>query len=271
MKIKFVGHSGAFAPIEKGNSNMLFISDSGKMLAFDMGTTWPYIYRDEWKADFKDIDALYISHLHSDHAAIEQFAFSRFFMPKKDNNGTIIKPKLFMVKSLMKEAWETTWKGGLESLQGKIMNLTDYFECCPVSDNKSFIWEGYSFTPIQTVHVRSGYIIKHSYGLGIRKLPEKITGGTTRLVDESTYDCYVTSDTMFDPQLAEFYKKSKIIFSDCEVSPFRSHVHPNYDDLKTLVPEYKKKMWLYHYNNEAPTWVEDGFAGFVKKGQEFVF
>lgn len=257
MKIKFIGCGGAFAPLSIGNSNMMITSDSGKIMIFDMGQTFPYIFRDEWNLDFRDIDAVYLSHLHSDHACIEQFAFSRYFLPKKSEAGNV-KPKLFMIRDMMREGWETVFRGGLESLSGKVMNITDYFECKPVSTNKSFIWEGHAFTPVQTVHIRSGYMIKHSYGLVIKKDPK-----------QKKYDAYITSDTMFDRQLVEYYNESKIVFSDCETSDFRSNVHPNYADLVTLPIECKNKMWLYHYSKEIPTYKEDGFSGFVKKGQEF--
>lgn len=32
MKLKFLGIGGAFAPISKGNSNMMLTSDSGKIV-----------------------------------------------------------------------------------------------------------------------------------------------------------------------------------------------------------------------------------------------
>ena len=102
MQIKFVGVGNAFSQISVGNSNMLITSDSGKIMAFDMGQTFPYIVRDEWGLDFRDIDAVYLSHLHADHASIEQFAFSRYFIPKKDKE-MVVKPKLYMIRDLMRK------------------------------------------------------------------------------------------------------------------------------------------------------------------------
>lgn len=266
MKLTFLGRGGAFAPIELGNSNMMFTSDSGKRLMFDFGTTAPYIYRDEMKMDFKDIDAVYITHQHGDHiGGLELLAFSRFFIPLKDSAMNIIRPKLYCMRALMRDLWDHSLRGGLESLQGKIMSLTDYFDCHPISENKHFDWEGYRFTPIQTVHVRSGYIIKHSYGLGVAKLLPN--GKNTN----AYYDAYITADTQFDTALIEYYKKAKIIFNDCETTPFKSHVHPNYVDLKTLPEDIRNKMWLYHYGQKVDSFKEDGFAGFVEKGQVFEF
>lgn len=262
MKLKFLGVGGAFAPISKGNSNMLFTSDSGKRLLLDFGTTGPYILRDELGIDVRDIDGVYISHIHSDHAGgLEFLAFSRFFQPKKDENGNNVRPKLFCVPELMHELWETSLKGGLECLEGRLMNLTDYFECIPANVDDSFVWEGYRFNPVQTVHITSGYKLKNSYGLAIKKCDSM-----------SMYDVFITTDTQYCPScLYEFYNRSKLIFHDCETLPTKSNVHPHYDDLNTLSDNIKNRMWLYHYADKIPSCKKDGFLGFVEKGQEFNF
>lgn len=259
MKLKFLGVGGAFAPISKGNSNMMFTADNGERMMLDFGTTAPYIYRDELGLNFHDIDAVYISHSHSDHVGgLEMLAFSRYFIPKKDSKGNIIRPKLYCVPELMNELWENTLKGGLESIEGKVMNLTDYFDCRPVSINSWFSWGRYMFVPVQTIHVMSGYKFKHSYGLmiGDPKTRKKI---------------FITTDTQYAPyQLNKFYDDADIIFHDCEtLQGFKSHVHAHYDDLNQLDKRIKSKIWLYHYGDKIETVKDDGFAGFVDKGQEF--
>ncbi len=267
LKLQFLGVGGAFAPIAKGNSNMMLTSESGKRLMIDFGTTAPYIYRDEFKLDFADIDALWISHLHADHiGGLEMLAFARYFIPKRDASGQIIKIKLFMVPELMRELWETSLKGGLESVEGKVMNLTDYFECIPVPANGQFGWQGYIFQPVQTIHVMSGYQFKNSYGLifceNQRADVPSFAGGP--------HKTFVTTDTQFAPyQLTHFYSHADIIFHDCETLAYKSHVHAHYEDLRSLPKATKKKMWLYHYGEKQTTVKEDGFAGFVEKGQVF--
>lgn len=271
MKLKFLGVGGAFAPIAKGNSNMMLTADNGKRMLIDFGATAPYIYRDEFKLDFREIDALWISHLHADHiGGLEMLAFARYFMPKKDEQGNIIKMKLFMVPELMRELWETSLKGGLESVEGKVMNLTDYFECIPVPANSTFTWEGYLFQPVQTIHVMSGYQFKHSYGLIFQP---KVFSDMVKISQlDLAHDgkiTFITTDTQYAPyQLNEFYRQATQIFHDTETLPFKSHVHAHYDDLKGLSDSAKKKMWLYHYAEKRDA-AADGFAGFVDKGQEF--
>jgi ribonuclease BN (tRNA processing enzyme) len=257
MRIKFLGRGGAFAPMNIGNSNMMITSDQNHRFMLDFGTTAPYIYRDEWKMDFADIDAVWISHLHADHCSLEMLAFHRYFLPKRNSAGERVVPNLYMSQSLMEMMWENTLSGGLKSLQGKIMTLTDYFDCHPVAANGSFVWDSIKFTPIQTIHIRSGYIIMDSYGL-LMELPNgKVI--------------YQTSDTQFDLGLMPFYQKADVIFHDCETGSHKSVVHAHYSDLKTLPADIRKKMWLYHYNLSEVNYKRDGFAGFVEKGQEFEF
>lgn len=257
MKIKFLGTGGAFAPLSVGNSNMLLTSESGKRLIFDVGTTAPYILRDEWGVDFREIDGIYISHTHSDHAGgLEQFAFSRYFLPAER------KPKLYANSGVMKELWEKTLFGGLSRLEGKMMNLTDYFECISIEEGKSFDWEGWNFETVKTLHIDSGYDKMFSYGLYATKHGN----------EEFDYipSFFISSDSKFNPEFERRYLSSDIIFQECETLPTPSKVHTHYNELDyNLTLDIKEKMWLYHYSNQISTYEEDGFAGFVSKGQEF--
>ncbi len=252
MKIKFLGIGGGLSFISSGNTNMLFEED-GKFMAFDLGRTAPDILVEQLGFDLGDLDALYITHEHSDHVGgVELLAFYRYFYPNK--TGKTVRPKLFISSNLIQPLWDNTLKGGLDCHHGKIMSLTDYFECFPIRKSKSFEWQGIKFTPVQTTHVNAGMYIKHSYGLLIEN-PK--TGKTT----------FITGDSCFSPDtLNFFYEKADYIFQDCENSPKRSRVHAHLLDLETLAPEIKRKMYLCHHTTpvEAPS-----FAGFVEKFQEF--
>jgi ribonuclease BN (tRNA processing enzyme) len=255
ITITVVGHGGAFAPISVGNSNFLLTSENGKKMMIDFGATAPYILRDEMDMDLHDIDALYLTHIHSDHCGgLEFLAFYRYFVPP------ISKPKLFMVDSLFSELWDHTLKGGLESVQGQVVGLRDYFDCSPIRKNKSFVWENCKFTPIQTIHVVSGFLIKYSYGLMIETTKQKT---------------FISGDTQYAPScLASSYARADLILHDCDSFQYpKGHsihaVHAHYNDLKNLPVEIRNKMWLYHYSQKIDTYQEDGFAGFATKGQEF--
>jgi len=261
MKLQFVGAGSAFN-YKDGQSNVLVHADSGKKLLIDCGTMcWGFM--NKLDLGVNDIDALYVTHLHADHiGGIEELAFCTYFNP------TIDRPKLYANSNVMPELWEQCLRGGLESIQGKVVTLTEYFDCHPVPNNDSFSWEGITFTPVQSVHIMAGYYIKYSYGLMIREIK------MTRDEDTITVDdpmVFFTADTQFCPkQIQDFYNAADLIFQDCETAPYYSGVHAHYDDLKGLDDETKKKMCLYHYQpdpEQKPE--EDGFMGFAQAGEVF--
>ncbi len=253
MKLQFLGVGGAFAPISIGNSNLLLTSDAGKRLLIDFGTTGPYILRDELQIPFTDIDGIYVSHCHSDHiGGLEQFAFSRYFLPSADKT----RPKLFGVPEIFDEMWNRSLRGGLDSVQGKMMTLTDYFDCQPMTHG-TFEWEGYVFEAVPTVHIVSGYTIKHSYGLFF-----KPAYGPGKSV-------FFTTDTMFAPDLlSRYYAKADLILHDCETLPFRSGVHAHIKDLITLPAPVRRILHPYHHSDPDHP-LGGHFAGFARKGQIF--
>lgn len=237
-KIKFVGCGSAFTSPEYYQSNALIVAESGKKMLIDCGSDVRFALQ-ECSLNYKDIDAVYISHLHADHVGgMEWLAFCRFFDPSCD------RAQLFCNDCLMEELWEHSLRGGLESLQGKVANLTEYFDCLPIASNGVFEWEGICFVPVQTVHVISGYKIQYGYGLLIQRKPK------SELEKLENDRIFFTTDTQFCPyQINEFYRQANIVFHDCETSPFKSNVHAHCDDLKTLPKDEKKKMWLYNKRN----------------------
>jgi hypothetical protein len=71
--------------------------------------------------------------------------------------------------------------------------------------------------------------------------------------------------------MQEFYDRADLIFHDCETSKFPTPVHAHYNDLVKLPSQIKNKMWLYGYQpGPLPEDViQQGFLGFVKRGQTF--
>lgn len=227
---------------------MLITSDTGKTMLVDFGTTAPYLLRDEYKIDFRTIDSIYISHPHADHAGgLEFFAFSRYFMPLIVNGNQKVKPNLIIPYEIEHTLWENTLKGGMGFLEEKNRTLHDYFNVFPITGG--FAWNELECELIQTPHVMD------SYGVFIKTPKNKVL---------------ITTDTKFNPKgFDKYYNESTVIFHDTETLQSKSGVHAHYTELSTLDPKIKKKIHMYHYGDEIPTWKEDGFAGFVKKGQEF--
>lgn len=253
MKIKFLGVGSQFSTMEYYHSNMLITSQSGKKMLLDCGSDAKFSLS-ECRIAPNDIDAVYISHLHSDHiGGMEWMAVSTYFAKNRKM------PKLFAEKGLMKELWDYSLKGGLECIQGRCLKLSDYFDCSPAQEDGVFRWEGIGFTLKKMPHINSICRNHYSYGLLIENAV------TNKL------SVFITTDTQFQPDiLKETSRRASLIFHDCETTRFKTTVHAHYDELRTLPPEIKRKIWLYHYQPNPPYIPEkDGFMGFVRKGQEF--
>lgn len=255
MEITFAGVGSAFTDQRYYQSNMAITGCTGKRLLIDCGGDARFSFGELGATNANIIDwcdGVYISHLHADHiGGLEWLGFCTYFNPKP------IKPKLFIVDTLVDDLWDSL-KGGMRSHEGKVMRLETFFDVHAIPINSSFIWDGVRFTPVQTVHIMDGMRIVPSYGLLIHGSSD----------DRPTF---LTTDTQFCPrQIEKFYDMSDLIFHDCETYPFRSGVHAHYDDLKILPESTKAKMWLYHYGPDPKQDPEaDGFRGFIKKGQTF--
>ena len=251
MKLQFAGVGGAFAGMNQWQSNMV-VKDGDRCLLIDCGTDIRHSIR-EIGLSYRDIDAVYITHLHADHCGgLEWFGFISYFDPDKP------KPKLFIYEGLVSLLWQTLY-AGMSILHNKEMALKDFFDVRPIPDFGSFEYGSAKFTIHPTPHITIAgqHGVKHThamfvYGLSIQtNIITHITGDTKEVISEN------------------LHKKSDVIFHDCEVGGYNSNVHAPYEQLLKLPLEVRNKIWLYHYNPTELDPVEDGFAGFVTKGQEF--
>lgn len=250
-KITFLGSASAFYDDPDNYQSNILIEKNGKRLLLDCGSDIRFSIRN---ADLKmtDIDAVYISHIHADHVGgLECLGFIKKFTPGQH------KPLLFASSMVIKDLWSKSLSGGMGSIQGEVADLSTFFNVKKVKANGHFIWEGITFSIVQTIHIMDGYMFVPSFGLMFEIDGTKI---------------FWTSDTQHCPnQIMDFYDKVDLIFQDCETS-FKSGVHAHYDDLLTLPLHIRNKMWLYHYNKgKTQNAIADGFKGFVECKQEFVF
>ena len=225
---------------------------------------------------YGQLDTWYISHPHADHiGGVEGVALSTFFNPfyvaakqkwieagndVMENSSTIpnaAKPNLCGDKTVLDELWRAS-APGLETLQG-VMNvkMSTYFNVKYMENNTKYrIKDGdrtWTYYTVVSTHVVSGAKMMPSYGLMFESSDGKRV--------------YFPTDTQFmaPPQIETFYRRADVVYQDCETTAFRSSVHANIVDLKTLAPEIKKKLWLYHYDEEPK--IEDGeFAGILRTG-----
>lgn len=252
MKLQFLGTGSAFTPIDENfQSNMIIKSFSKKYLLVDCGSDARHSLG-AVGLNYRDIDGVYISHLHADHAGgLEWLAFTNRFdnLPRK--------PKLYIHPSLIDRLWNNVLSGGLQSLDGpRPACLADFYEVIPLTTESHFNWEGIHFELVKTIHTSNGPELAPSYGLFF-----------------STPNCkiFITTDTRFEPQhYNQYFKEADLIFHDCDTAANKSAVHAHFTELDTLPLIIKSKMWLYHYyTTKGFNPVAHGFKGFVKKGQEF--
>lgn len=252
MKITFLGSGGAFTTTNY-HSNIL-IEENGHKMLFDCGSDIKFSLLEQ-KISPLDIEAIYISHLHGDHiGGLEYFGFLNYFMKVKKGGE---RPVLFGDEYIIHDLWEHSLKGGMRSLQTIDANLNTYFNVYKIGSNdRSFYFDELKCKLVQTIHIVADTTFVKSFGLMI----------TTPMQNK----VFITSDTQFAPvQICDFISMSDIVFHDCEISEYMSGVHAHYNHLKTLPPEIKKKMWLYHNDGKRPDAKVDGFLGFIDKGQTF--
>lgn len=235
MRITSLGHGNAFSGMKDGNSSFL-IEHNGKKMLFDCGTLTPYILRDEMGINFHDIDAIYISHAHADHVGgLPLILQSRYWIPKLDEEGKKILPKLFCSFLVCDEIsdflenevrhFKNNSYSCLSNFIYKGMNhIVNWFE-----------WEGINFSLKPCNHVDYGYAgIKPCYGLEFEVNNKKIaiTADTADVWDLENYD---------------------IVFHDCEAGNYKSGVHAHLDDIiekyNEIPLEKRPKILLTHFGN----------------------
>jgi len=247
MKLTFLGVSGL---LDKGFSSNMLLDIGDKTLLIDCGGDIKHSIRAASRKP-KEIDAVYISHLHSDHAAgLEWLGYYFYFVLHK-------RPTLYIHESMISDLWGML-RPGMEKLHRReIVTLDEYFSFVVIPTNDSwFSFGGEKFYVHPESHVESLDGNAYSYSLLCYK-------------EHSTWQenkFYISTDT----NKINIYE-SKFIFHDCDVMNLDG-VHANYNDLKKVKDRRRKKMWLYHYHDlgdNMPDAVKDGFAGFVKQGQIF--
>lgn len=252
MELQFLGSGSAFSKItENFQSNMVVKSDSGHYLLIDCGSDARHSLAALGLGQ-EDIESVYISHLHADHAGgLEWLAFTSRF------SSNPRRPKLYIHPRLLNRLWDKVLCGGLQSLEGdRPAALADYYEVMPIAEDESFTWNEIYFQMIKTKHVCNGKRLAHSYGLFMTTKHSKV---------------FITTDTQFTPKEHEsYFEQADLIFHDCDTGQHKSPVHAHFDELATLPKAIKAKMWLYHYPTDVGfNPIEQGFLGFVRKGQMF--
>jgi ribonuclease BN (tRNA processing enzyme) len=230
MKITFLGTGSAFT-IKNYHTNMI-IENNNRRILFDCGgDIRQSLHHQGLTPD--DLDAVYISHLHSDHVGgLEYLACMRMFVSRNKN-----KLRLMAEAQLMEDLWNKSLVGGLATTGTDTKNINHYFD-------QSFLYED-SDHPA-TWNQQAWRLVRNKHMFNQDTMGLLLSDGVDKRV-------YFTGDSIFnedDPN----YKIADIIIQDCETSPSKSGVHAHFDDLTSLPDEVKIKMHLVHYQDNV---VED--------------
>jgi len=255
MKIQFLGVGTQFSSHDQYHSNMVITAQSGRRMLIDCGSDARFSLAENGTRP-EDLDAVYVSHLHADHiGGLEWLALKTYF--SRDHTHL----KLFCEEKLLSKLWENSLRGGLECIGESCLQITDYFDCHPLAENGGFVWEGIKFSLVKMPHITGALCNSFSYGLLVDA------------ADVPNSRFFISTDSIFQPKLLERLAEGVVlIFHDCETSIIRTTVHAHYNQLCKLPAPVKQKIWLYHYEPDSGVKPqEDGFLGFVAKGQEFAF
>ncbi len=256
MKLTFAGTGSAFCmAADNFQSNMVLEavqpgSDQPARMLIDCGSDARHSLRNLGHMP-NDFDAVYISHLHSDHiGGLEWMALANYFIFEGH------RVKLLAVHDLIEPLWEHSLRGGLQISDTGNSSLSSYFDIKELSPATGFDWQGVHFDVIPVEHVVTAQNTMLSYAIFGHGKKQSF---------------FLTTDAIFNPDAhMPLYQKADIIFQDCELGPRHSGVHAHYEQLVTLPADIKAKMWLYHYQAyPRPDAVSDGFCGFIEPGQSF--
>lgn len=251
MQFYFIGTGAAFTVADDNfQSNAILEADDGRRLLIDCGTD----VRRALKAaglGRRDIDALYVSHLHGDHiGGMEWFGFTNYFCPETP------RPDLFVAEPMAGPLWDNALKAGMEALDFGRGRLEDYFTVHAVPPQGRFHFGGVALDLVPLLHIRAGNAEMWSYGV---------------MINAPNGPVLMTTDCLFQPEaLMPAYRRARLIFQDCDTGSKPGGAHAHYDQLVSLPPDIRAKMWLYHYaDGPLPDAVADGFLGFVRPRQMF--
>lgn len=252
MRFRFLGSGSAFTENPDNFQSNMFVSGPGDVggLLIDAGAD----VRRSMAAQglsYRDVSAVYISHLHSDHiGGMEWLGFRTFFDPEAP------KPRLIIAEEIVDELWSNALKGGMGQLDDGPAHLDTYFEVTTFRDGECFAWGDVEMSPVRVTHFISANQDSPSFGL---------------MMKSEGRSSFLTTDARFDPEnLMPFYAAADVVFQDCETVATPTDVHAHFKQLSTLPSDVRAKMWLYHFNDgELPDAGAAGFLGYISPGQEF--
>ncbi|WP_127531450.1 MBL fold metallo-hydrolase [Paenibacillus kobensis] len=239
--ITMIGTGDAFAQ-NYANNNAVIHADGFRLLV-DCGYTAPTALQ-RLGMPFSDLDAVLISHTHSDHVGgLEELALEIMHTYQR-------KLVLYLPNTLRDPLWE---KLNSELAQEPLPSLDDYFtvKLIPV-DEPTGIAPGLIVEPVQTEHIDN----RLSYSF---------------IINERFF---YSADMRFNPKLLHQLVNDRgiqLIFHDCQLSS-PGTVHASLDELLTLPESIQTMTKLMHYGDTMPDFIgQTSRMTFLEQGIAYEF
>lgn len=257
LSMTFIGAGSAFT--KKYYQNNVLVVKGADHLLIDCGTRTPEALS-RLGLSVTDIRNYLITHSHADHiGGLEEVMLLNRYVAKRKT--TMIAPAAYR-----KFLWKHSLKGGAaynERVNGRFLRFDDFWDAAdmrPVEGADRQLCEArigsLSVAMFRTMHVPDSAPTWRSsapsYGV--------VLDGRVLF----------TSDTRFDPGLLDFVRDRydiETIFHDCQL--YKGGVHASLDELSSLPPELRSKIYLMHFGDAVERYAEAaakaGFKGFVNQ------
>ena len=224
MKITWNGTGSAWST-HWGNSSAV-VESGGKRLLIDCGHTVPARLQ-AMGLSLRDLDAVFISHLHGDHVyGLEEWGFRNMLQWK-------IRPTLFIAATLPELLWDNVLSGTMRQVCDCACALNDYFDVVPLHVGQPHRWENLSLELHPVRHV------PHARSYGVKVAEGKSVVGFT---------CDSLADAPNDPW---FYEDTACVFHDCSFKPpFPGTVHAHFAQLCQYPAHFRERTYLAHYDDD---------------------
>jgi serine/threonine protein kinase len=257
LSIFFTGVGSAFSK-KHYQTNPIIIKGNDHLM-IDFGTrSSQALY--ELGLKVTDIQNFLVTHSHADHiGGLEEVMLMGRYVSMK-------KPNVVINEEYQKILWEKSLQGGCaysEESFGHYLEFPDFWNLIRPAYMKDYPRETWNaiIGGIDLKAPRTMHIPEHSMDW------HTSFWSCGAIIDERIL---FTSDSRFDPDLIlKFDEKFHLeaIFHDCQF--FTGGVHASIDELNTLPPEIKAKMYLVHYGDNWPSYEntvkEYGFADLVRQ------
>ena len=222
MNITWNGTGSAWST-HWGNSSAV-VESGGKRLLIDCGHTVPGRLQ-AMQLSLRDLDAVFISHLHGDHIyGLEEWGFRNMLQWQ-------IRPTMFIPETLPDRLWNNVLSGTMGQVCECSCELEDYFDVVPLRVGVPHRWEELTLDIQPVPHVPNAV----SYGL-------KLTEGRASV--GFTCDTLAVADPWF-------FADTACVFHDCTFKPlFANTVHSHFEQLREYPAEFRERLYLVHYDDD---------------------